>query len=224
MRKIFLALTTAIAMLLLSSPAGAATPGSTALRPASLQSDVLSLVNGYRAANGLGAVSANGSLAAAATWMATDMATKNYFSHTSADGRSPQQRMAAFGYPAYSLYTGEDIAAGQTTAADVFAAWRASPAHNGVMLSPSFNAVGIGVASSPTSTYKWYWVADFGGPGGNVAAAPSADAPATPRAEPIARGVAPVVAAEPVATPTESVAEVRAFRRLLRLLAVLDRS
>ena len=100
-----------------SGQAAAVTPDGSAPERASGQSDLVSLVNGYRAANGLGPVGVNGSLAAAATWMANDLATKNYFSHTSSDGRSPQQRMAAFSYPAYALYTGENIAAGQPTLA-----------------------------------------------------------------------------------------------------------
>lgn len=173
-----------------SGQVAAATPGDYAPQRTSVQSDLVSLVNGYRAANGLGPVGMNGALSSAATWMASDMAAKSYFSHTSSDGRSPQQRMAAFGYPAYTLYTGENIAAGQASAADVVAGWKASPAHNAILLSANFNAVGVGYAYSATSTFKSYWVADFGGPGGNVAPAP-----------------APVVAPAPVAvTPALTIA------------------
>ena len=150
--------------------AAAAMPAGSPNR-SGIQSDLVVLVNGYRAANGLGPVSLNGSLSSAAAWMANDLATKNYFSHTSSDGRSPQQRMAAFGYPAYALYTGENIAAGQASAADVIAGWKASPAHNAVLLSANFNAIGVGYSYSATSTYKSYWVADLGGSGGNVAPA-----------------------------------------------------
>ena len=31
------------------------------------------------------------------------------------------------------------------------------------MLSSNFKAIGIGRAYKSTSTYKWYWTADFGG-------------------------------------------------------------
>ncbi|HUQ16637.1 MAG TPA: CAP domain-containing protein [Candidatus Saccharimonadales bacterium] len=188
--------------------AAAALPAGTAIR-SGIQADLVVLVNGYRAANGLGPVSLNGSLSSAAAWMANDMATKNYFSHTSSDGRSPQQRMAAFGYPAYALYTGENIAAGQASPADVLAGWKASPAHNTILLSANFNAIGVGYASSATSTYRSYWVADLGGPGGNVAAPPvvappvvappvvavSAPAPVDP---------APAAAAVPATFPQEA--------------------
>ena len=76
------------------------------------QSDLVELVNAYRASNGLQAVSPNGALTSAAVWMAGDMAARDYIGHVSSDGRSPTQRMSAFGYPATAMYTGEDLAAG----------------------------------------------------------------------------------------------------------------
>ena len=199
LRAVILTLVCSLGLsLALSGQAGAFTPGSHGLERASVQSDLVSLVNGYRAANGLGPVGVNGALASAATWMANDMAAKNYFSHTSSDGRSPQQRMAAFGYPAYSLFTGENIAAGQASAADVIAGWQASSAHNTILLSANFNAIGVGYAYTATSTFKSYWVADFGGPGGNVAPAPvPAPVPAVPA--PVAAITVPAIT---VAAPT----------------------
>src|SRR5437870_9266922 len=92
----------------------------------------MSLINAYRSSNGLQQVFSNGGLTAAATWMASDMAAKNYIGHVSSDGRSPTQRMSAFGYPAPSMYTGEDLAAGFGTASAVLAGWQASAAHNAV--------------------------------------------------------------------------------------------
>jgi uncharacterized protein YkwD len=83
----------------------------------SVQSDLITLVNSYRADHGLQPVSPHGALTAAATWMASDMPAKNYIRHLSSDGRSPTQRMSAFGYPAASTYTGEDLGAGYETPA-----------------------------------------------------------------------------------------------------------
>ena len=136
MRRTFGALLLALVFCLgLTGPAAAAVLGPGTTATSSLQSDLVVLVNGYRAANGLGPLSINGSLASAAAWMANDLATKSYFSHTSSDGRTSQQRMAAFGFPAYALYTGENLAAGQPTAAEVIAGWKASPGHK-LALSP----------------------------------------------------------------------------------------
>jgi uncharacterized protein YkwD len=163
------ALTTALAVAAIaigsSASAAAATRVERSVASASAQSDLIGLINAYRASNGRQAVSPNGTLTAAAVWMAGDMAAKNYLGHVSSDGRSPTQRMSAFGYPATSMYTGEDLGAGFGTAGAVLAGWQASAAHNAVLLNPNYNAVGIGLAYEQSSTYKWYWAADFGGPG-----------------------------------------------------------
>lgn len=206
-----------------AGPAAAATVGPVPTR-SSVQSDLVGLVNSYRAANGLGPVLSNGSLASAAAWMANDLATTGYFSHTSSDGRTPQQRMAAFGYPAYARYAGENLAAGQATAADVIAGWKVSPAHNAVLLSANFNAIGVGYAYNAGAPYKSYWVADLGGPGGNFApiAAPASSAavPTDARAATVSRGE-PRSGDDPEGAM--AAADGRAMRRFLHLLAVLDR-
>jgi uncharacterized protein YkwD len=181
--------------------AGAATPIERSLVSASAQTDLIALVNAYRASHGLQAVSSNGQLTAAATWMAGDMAARNYIGHVSSDGRSPTQRISAFGYPASAMYTGENLAAGYGTAGAVLAGWQASAAHNAVLTNPNYNAVGVGLVYSPSSTYKWYWAADFGGPGGTVkAGVPPPPPPAPPRAAPAAPAKPPEqTAPQPVA-------------------------
>jgi hypothetical protein len=50
----------------------------------------------------------------------------------------------------------------------VLAGWQARAGHNAVLLNPSYNAIGVGLIYNPSSTYKWYWAADFGGPGATV--------------------------------------------------------
>ena len=109
------------------------------------------------------------SLTVAAKWMATDMSVNNYFSHTSLDGRSPTQRMADAGYPAFSTWAGEDLAAGFTGAAEVLQGWLNSPAHLAVLTNPAYRAIGIGRSYSSASQYGWYWDADFGGISGGAA-------------------------------------------------------
>src|SRR5207244_1006226 len=76
-----------------SSSAAAVTHVERSAQGATAQSDIVALVNAYRANNELQAVSQNGALTAAAAWMAGDMAAKNYIGHVSSDGRSPTQRM-----------------------------------------------------------------------------------------------------------------------------------
>lgn len=123
---------------------------------------MLKLINDYRAQNGLQALRASLALTRAADWMSADMAAKNYFNHTDSQGRDPFVRMAAFGYN-YGGYRGENIAAGYDDAARTFNLWRNSPGHNAAMLNANFNVIGISRAYGASSTYRWYWTADFGG-------------------------------------------------------------
>ena len=77
----------------------------------------------------------------------------------------------AFGYP-YGNW-GEDIAAGYADAQDTLNQWitacdadssgNCTYAHRQIMLNPVYVVFGIARAYSATSTYGWYWVADFGG-------------------------------------------------------------
>lgn len=181
------ALTIALAVLTIgvgsSASAAAVTKIDRSLANAAAEGDLVSLVNAYRASNGLQAVLPNGALTSAAAWMAGDMAARNYIGHVSSDGRSPTQRMSAFGYPATSMYTGEDLGAGYAAASAVLSGWQSSAGHNAVLLNPNYNAVGIGLVYEPNSTYKWYWAADFGGPGGSVKIVVSPPAPPGPAAE-----------------------------------------
>ena len=230
-----------------SSASSAATRIDRGALSLSTQSDLIALVNAYRVNNGLQVVYASGALTAAAAWMAGDMAAKNYIAHVSTDGRSPTQRMSAFGYPATSMYTGEDLGAGYATAGAVLAGWQTSAAHNAVLLNPNYNAVGIGLVYNASSTYKWYWAADFGGPGGTVKVAVPPPPPPPParasvaqaaptRAEPVAERAAPAPrgeAAQPSQETTDPEAEAHAARvafldaigerRIMHLFAVLQR-
>jgi len=119
-------------------------------------------VNQYRAQNGRPALRVSVSLTNASKWMSTDMATKNYFSHTDSLGRTFSTRLGALGYK-YSTPKGENIAAGNATGANTFAQWKASSGHNTTMLNSSYKVIGISRAYNATSMYRWYWTTDFGG-------------------------------------------------------------
>ena len=125
------------------------------------QQAFLTLINNFRAQNGVGPLQVSVALQNAAQWMSADMAAKSYFSHTDSLGRDPFQRMAAFGY-GYSP-AGENIAAGNATAQNTFNQWQASPGHRANMLNASFRVIGIGRAYNAASPYRWYWTTPFGG-------------------------------------------------------------
>ena len=91
---------------------------------------------------------------------ALDMATYNYFSHTGRDGSQPWDRMTREGYVWRAA--GENIAAGYTTTRAVVDGWLKSEGHCKNIMSANFKNVGVGYAYSTTSSYKYYWVTDFG--------------------------------------------------------------
>ena len=129
-------------------------PTTTAPAPAT---QILTRVNAERAKAGCKAVVLDPRLTAAAAGHAQDMATNNYFSHTSRDGRTFVDRIKAQGYP---VPRSENIAAGQPTVTAVMDAWMASAGHRANILDCS--AVAMGAASATGGSYGIYWVQDFG--------------------------------------------------------------
>ena len=90
---------------------------------------------------------------------AADMYHKNYFSHTSKDGRSMEDRIALAGYTfnGYkSFMIGENIAMGQLSIAEVMQGWFKSEGHCHNLMNPGFKEVGVALTHN-------YWVQDFGG-------------------------------------------------------------
>jgi uncharacterized protein YkwD len=115
---------------------------------------VLKLVNDHRAAAGCKALVIDDRITTAAQAHSTDMATKNYFSHTSQDGRTFVQRMKGAGYPKPG---GENIAMGYPTPAAVVQGWMNSQGHRENILNCGFVAMGVGL-----DTRGNYWTQNFG--------------------------------------------------------------
>ncbi|MCA1675746.1 MAG: CAP domain-containing protein, partial [Actinobacteria bacterium] len=57
------------------------------------EQQLLTLINQYRASYGKKALAFHPDVTRAASWMSRDMATRNYFSHTDLNGRTPDQRL-----------------------------------------------------------------------------------------------------------------------------------
>lgn len=91
---------------------------------------------------------------------AFEMGKGNFLSHVH-NGLNACNRTEAQGYPAL-LGCGENIAAGQATPAEAIKAWQASNGHCLNMYRRTFIHAGVGKAIVSGSTYKYYWVADFG--------------------------------------------------------------
>lgn len=163
----------------------------------------LGLINQYRAANGLGALAHTQTLAAAAEHHSVDMATNNYFSHPLLDGTSVAQNIANHGYPDRSTW-GENIAAGNASAAATFEQWRTSPPHNANMLNASFGAIGIGRASGASSGFGTYWTTVFGATNDGTAIVCGESAPEPVPAQPTSPP-APPVPSQPAQPPPADV-------------------
>jgi len=101
----------------------------------------------------------NNLLAKAAYKHSVDMATRQYFSHTSPDGRSTGDRIKAVGY-SYSMY-GENIANGYSDEKSVVKAWMQSPAHCTNIMNKNFTEIGAGREAK-------YWTMIFAHPAQNA--------------------------------------------------------
>lgn len=108
-------------------------------------SSIISLSNSSRAEAGLGDLSNNGQLTSAATAKANDMLEKDYFSHTSPDGKTPWDFISASGYG--YVYAGENLAIGYNNSTELHSAWMNSPSHRENIMNPNFREIGVAVVS-----------------------------------------------------------------------------
>lgn len=120
----------------------------------SQQARVVQLVNQERARAGCRAVTVDDRLTRAAQGHSTDMATRDYFSHTSPDGSTFVDRAKAEGYPSPGA---ENIAMGYRSAEDVMRGWMNSDGHRRNILTCELVAIGVGL-----DTRGWYWTQVFG--------------------------------------------------------------
>ena len=104
----------------------------------------------------------NDKLFKAAAGHSADMAAKNYFSHTGSDGSSFSQRITGAGYSWRAA--GENIAAGQTSVAQVMNAWVNSPGHCANLMNKNFTEVGVACVKNDKSSYRTYWTMELAQP------------------------------------------------------------
>lgn len=92
----------------------------------------------------------------------TDMAERGYFAHTTPEGKTFDQRIRDAGYTGAGPW-GENLAAGQSSAAQAVEGWMNSPGHCVNLMNPRFLGAGLGYVYRATSPYRHYWTHDFGG-------------------------------------------------------------
>ncbi|MFB4213143.1 SafA/ExsA family spore coat assembly protein [Shouchella sp. JSM 1781072] len=123
----------------------------------SMEQEVVQLVNAERAKHGLQPLKENWELSRVARFKSDEMRDRNYFNHTSPTYGSPHQMIRDFGINYRA--SGENIAAGQTSAQAVFNAWMNSTGHRQNILSSNYTEIGIGYAQG--GSYGHYWTQMF---------------------------------------------------------------
>jgi uncharacterized protein YkwD len=132
------------ALLLVATPAHAA-PARVPVR--TLMSQVVTMTNQQRDAHGCGQVAVDRDLTVASIRQSGYMARTGVFSHVWRNGSTFASRARAAGY---QRPAGENIAWGYPTAAQVVAAWMASPRHRANILNCAARSIGAGVVYGPT--------------------------------------------------------------------------
>jgi len=107
--------------------------------------EVLKLVNAERTNNGLAPLTLDSELVSAADIRSKEL--NILFSHTRPDGRDYTTVL--------SKATGENIAKGQTTPAQVMNSWMNSAGHKANILNPNYKSIGIGYYKANDGTTYW---------------------------------------------------------------------
>lgn len=159
-----------------SGPADAQVPAPSPLVPAmrvpTWMVEMQAAVNAERAVAGAAPVALCASLTNVAQGYAALLSSSATFAHVGPDGSDVLQRDQAGSYIAAGtgVTVGENLARGQTSVAEVMAAWVASPEHRAVLLDPRFTQVGFGWAPARPAVGRAapvhpYWVQEFGSAG-----------------------------------------------------------
>ncbi len=131
------------------------TPQAAADALSTMEDEVVHLVNKQRVKAGCDPLAVDPRLDNAAEAHSRDMAERDYFDHTTPEGITFRDRILTAGYA--NPGSGENIAQGQRSAAEVVDGWMASEAHRANILNCDFSLVGIGL-----DVDGMYWTQDFG--------------------------------------------------------------
>lgn len=145
----------ALAVCLVAALGIATLTAAPAQAAAGVSASVFSLTNAQRTKAGLKPLITDANLDAAAKAWAQQLANSCTFKHSTSSWRT--SRTAKAGWTA----TGENIAAGYTSASAVMSGWMGSAGHKANILNKSYTGLGVGYATGSCG-YKTYWVQIFG--------------------------------------------------------------
>jgi uncharacterized protein YkwD len=149
MRRTPLFLLALLAFLSIAATAPASGARRSGVRLTSTETSVLKEMNRVRVENGLAALRLASALQRAARWQSAEMLRTGTFAHGDFSGR-----MRRFGIR--TPFAGENLAWGvgpSGTAAQLVAAWLASPGHRANLLRPGFKLVGVGASIGTFAGY-----------------------------------------------------------------------
>ena len=118
---------------------------------------LLDEVNALRREASLPELRMDSALRASAQAHSADMAAGDFCDHQGSDGRNATERMRAAGFN--GVFTGENIACGNKTAAQAVASWTDDDLHRDNVLGPRYRYAGVGVAPG---RYGPSWTLDLG--------------------------------------------------------------
>lgn len=108
-------------------------------------SQLIEMTNDYRLSRDLQPLAINPRLTQAAVNKAQDLLAKNYFSHTSPEGRRFSEWIKEVNYRYF--YVGENLAIDFDSNENLFEAWLDSPLHKKNILRPQYQEIGIAALS-----------------------------------------------------------------------------
>ncbi|MBB4884241.1 CAP domain-containing protein [Streptomyces netropsis] len=126
-------------------------------RNATLVQQVVAMVNAERARSGCSPVTVNAKLQAAAQGHSDDMAARDYYAHSTPEGKGPGDRVTAAGYH-WRTY-GENIFKSPKDARTAMDGWMKSKGHRDNILNCSFKEIGVGINLSANGPW---WTQNFG--------------------------------------------------------------
>lgn len=136
-----------------------ADPG-TDVTPTEIEKEVLELINTERKKNNLHPLLWDMQLYDAAQGHSEDMASENYFSHASLNGKEYIDRIREAGYD--GAIVSENLGAGQSTAQQIFNDWMTSNGLRKVMIDVSYCDAAVSHTINEESNWTDYWALDLG--------------------------------------------------------------
>jgi uncharacterized protein YkwD len=214
-----------LALLLAANLAAAPRPDSSPPAPPAQgsPSEVIAIINAYRAENGLPAYQENPILMSIAQGQADYLASIVQSSdvHAGPGGSRPRDRAAAAGYAGGANFFLSEIGKyglGETPESAV-AWWKQSPDHNPTMIASTYVEIGCGVATDGNGRY--YYICDTGYSVGGEYQPSSGSSSSTAQQQPAAPVMIPVTKADP--QPDGSIVHIiRTGQTLWTLAAVYE--